>query len=93
MSPVVQPASSRPASTLPRSSTEALFAHAAVGVRPGDTVALLMGDRPRPTVVDVPAPEAGPGRSPHDVYAARINCADSHHLLWSNRPGPALHLG
>ena len=31
------------------------------------------------TVVDVPEPEAGPGRTVHDVSAAGINYADTHH--------------
>ena len=33
------------------------------------------------TVVDVPEPEAGEGRILHDVSAAGINCADTHHPL------------
>ena len=33
------------------------------------------------TVVDVPEPQAGPGRTPHDGPAAGINYADTHHRL------------
>lgn len=33
------------------------------------------------TVVDVPQPEAGPGGTLHDVAAAGINDADTHHRL------------
>lgn len=33
------------------------------------------------TVVDVPEPEAGEGRTLHDVSAAGINYADTHHRL------------
>ena len=33
------------------------------------------------TVVDVPEPEAGEGRTLHDVSAAGINFADTHHRV------------
>jgi NADPH:quinone reductase-like Zn-dependent oxidoreductase len=36
------------------------------------------------TVVDVPEPEAGEGRTLHDVSAAGINYADTHHTLSTN---------
>jgi NADPH:quinone reductase-like Zn-dependent oxidoreductase len=33
------------------------------------------------TVVDVPKPGAGTGRTPHDLSAVGINYADTHHRL------------
>ena len=35
-------------------------------------------------VVDVPAPEAGPGQKVYDVSKAEINYADTHQQLSSN---------
>lgn len=35
-------------------------------------------------VVDVPEPQAGPGRTLHDVSAAGVNFADTHHSVSPN---------
>ena len=39
------------------------------------------GGREVLSVVDVPEPEAGEGRSLHGVSAAGVNFADTHHSL------------
>jgi hypothetical protein len=70
---------------LPARHVELAVVHVHLWVRRLTTTPRPSTRRPEVlSVVDVPEPEAGPGQTLHDVSAAGVNYADTHHPVSSN---------